>query len=227
MADVESPKKPSKKDLRHAAKQNEIGLRHYGEWEMDKAVDAFQEATAADPENPEYHLNLARAYARSNDFHKAIRSLGDYLRTETDENVASRYERLFSSALDDVETLLIETMEAMDLPVPLTGKAIQMWLEYRITVGRRPLPIPKPQLWAAALTYAVCKINLQDVSRSEVAEAYDVSERSLKEKSDELINTLDLMPADFRYFIGDDNPLDKLVEAAQMLEEMYARFFDE
>lgn len=227
MADVKRPKKPSQKDLRHAASRNEVGLRYYGEWEMEKAVGAFQEATAADPENPEYHLNLARAYARSNDFHKAIRSLGDYLRTETDENVASRYERLFSSALDDVETLLIEKMEMMELPVPLIGKAIQMWLEYRITVGRRPLRIPKPQLWAAALTYAVCKINLQGVSRSEVAEAYDVSERSLKEKAGELITTLDLMPADFRYFIGDDNPLDKLVEAAQMLEEMYARFFDE
>ena len=227
MADVESPKKPSKKELQRAANKNEAGLRHYGEWEMEKAVGAFQEAAAADPENPEYHLNLARAYARSNDFHKAIQSLGDYLRTETDENVASRYERLFSSALDDVETLLIEKMEAMDLPVPLIGKAIQMWLEYRITVGRRPLRIPKPELWAAALTYAVCKINLRDVSRSEVAEVYDVSERSLKEKAGELITTLDLMPADFRYFIGEDNPLDKLVEAAQMLEDMYARFFDE
>lgn len=227
MADAERSKKPSKKQLRHAANKNEVGLRHYGEWEMEKAVGAFQEATVADPENPEYHLNLARAYARSNDFHKAIQSLGDYLRTETDESVASRYERLFSSALDDVETLLIENMEAMALPVPLIGKALQMWLEYRITVGRRPLRIPKPELWAAALTYAVCKINLQDVSRAEVAEAYDVSERSLKEKGAELITTLDLMPADFRYFIGDDNPLDKLVEAAQMLEEMYERFFDE
>lgn len=227
MADVERPKKPSKKELQRATSKNEVGLRYYGEWEMEKAVIAFQEATTADPENPEYHLNLARAYARSNDFHKAIGSLGEYLRTETDENVASRYERLFSSALDDVETLLIEEMEEMELPVPLIGKAIQMWLEYRITVGRRPLRIPKPQLWAAALTYAVCKINLQDVSRSEVAEAYEVSERSLKEKAGELITTLDLMPADFRYFIGDENPLDKLVEAAQMLEEMYARFFDD
>jgi len=227
MADVERPKKPSKKELRRAEKKNELGLRYYGEWEMDKAVESFQDATAADPENPEYHLNLARAYARSNDFHKAIQSLGDYLRTETDENVASRYERLFSSALDDVETLLIAKMEEMELPVPLIGKGIQMWLEYRITVGRRPLRIPKPELWAAALTYAVCKINLQDVSRSEVADAYDVSERALKEKAGELITTLDLMPADFRYFIGDENPLDKLVEAAQMLEDMYARFFDE
>ena len=227
MADVDRSKKPSKKELRHAANKNEDGLRYYGEWEMEKAVVAFQEATAADPENPEYHLNLARAYARSNDFHKAIRSLGNYLRTETDDNVASRYERLFSSALDDVETLLIEKMEAMDLPVPLIGKAMQMWLEYRITVGRRPLRIPKPQLWAAALTHVVCKINLQDIPREEVAETYDITERSLKEKADELITTLDLMPADFRYFIGDENPLDKLVEAAQMLEEMYARFFDE
>jgi hypothetical protein len=32
------------------------------------------------------------------------------------------------------------------------------------------------------------------------------------------------MPADYRYFTGDDNPLDKLVEAAQMLELLERRF---
>jgi hypothetical protein len=32
------------------------------------------------------------------------------------------------------------------------------------------------------------------------------------------------MPADYRYFTGEDNPLDKLVEAAQMLDELEMRF---
>lgn len=226
MAEREHDRKISEGARREAANNNEAGLQHYGQWEMDEAIEAFSEATAADPDNPEYHLNLARAYARSGDYHEAMRSLGEYLRTETDENVAARYERLFSSALDGVEEALIETMQTLELPVQQIGKGIQMWLEYRITLGRKPLRIQRPKLWAAGLTYAVTKINLVELSREQIAQAYDVSESGLREKYRELVATLDLMPADYRYFTGDENPLDKLVEAAQLLEQIYGRFHE-
>jgi tetratricopeptide (TPR) repeat protein len=219
-----SSKKPSAASIQQAQKQNEIGLDNYAKWDIDEAVAAFKKAAKLDPENPEYHLNLARAYARGGKYPEAMRSLGDYLHNETDEVVASRYERLFSSALDEVETLLIEGMPKLDLPIQQTGKAIQMWLEYRITVGRKPLRVPKPALWASALTYAVCKVNIAGKSREEVASVYEVSEKSLQEKYKELLQTLDLMPADYRYFTGDENPLDKLVEAAQLLDEIYEDF---
>jgi tetratricopeptide (TPR) repeat protein len=219
-----SAKKPSAKLIQQALEQNEIGLKNYAEWEIDTAVEAFQKATAADPENPEYHLNLARAYARGGNYPEAMRSLGDYLHNETDDHVASRYERLFSSALDEVESLLIEGMPKLELPIQQIGKAIQMWLEYRITVGRKPLRIPKPELWASAVTYAVCKVNIAKKSREEVADVYGVGEKSMLEKYSELLQTLDLMPADYRYFTGDENPLDKLVEAAQLLDEIYQEF---
>lgn len=219
-----SSKKPSAASIQQAQKQNEIGLDNYAKWEIDEAVEAFKKAASADPENPEYHLNLARAYARGGKYPEAMRSLGDYLHNETDEVVASRYERLFSSALDEVETLLIEGMRKLDMPLQQTGKAIQMWLEYRITVGRKPLRIPKPELWASAVTYAVCKVNIAGKSREEVAAVYSVSEKSMQEKYKELLQTLDLMPADYRYFTGDENPLDKLVEAAQLLDEIYQDF---
>ena len=217
-------KKPSAKMIYQALEHNEAGLKKYAEWEIDGAVAAFKQAAAADPQNPEYHLNLARAYARGGNYPEAMRSLGDYLHNETDDNVASRYERLFSSALDEVETLLIEGMSKLDLPIQQTGKAIQMWLEYRITVGRKPLRIPKPELWAAAVTYAVNKVNFAKKSREEVAAVYNVNEKSLRDKYRELLETLDLMPADYRYFAGDENPLDKLVEAAQLLDEIYEDF---
>lgn len=226
MAEREHDRKISEGARREAASNNEAGLQHYGQWEMDEAIEAFSEATAADPDNPEYHLNLARAYARSGDYHEAMRSLGEYLRTETDENVAARYERLFSSALDGVEEALIETMQTLELPVQQIGKGIQMWLEYRITLGRKPLRIQRPKLWAAGLTYAVTKINLVELSREQIAQAYEVSESGLREKYRELVATLDLMPADYRYFTGDENPLDKLVEAAQLLEQIYGRFHE-
>lgn len=210
-----------------AQKQNEAGLAYFENWEMVKATTAFKEAVDADPQNPEYLLNLARAYVRSGSYDQAMTALGQYLQVETEGDVAARYERLFSSSLDDVENLLIETMREMDMSIALIGKAIQMWLEYRIMIGRRPLRIPKPELWAAGITYAVIKVNFIDRKRADIAAIYEISDRSLKEKYDEIVQTLDLMPADYRYFAGEKNPLDKLVEAARLLEDLDRSFKDE
>lgn len=216
-----------KKDLHQAAAKNEEGLAHFAKWNIDKAIAAFIEAIRHDGDNPEYHLNLARTYARSGDYQQAMSALGEYLRTESDEKIAERFERLFSSALDEVETVLIDTMRQQEMMVQQIGKAIQMWLEYRITIGRTPLRIPKPEIWAAALTHAVGKVNFADKKMSEIAAMYGISERALREKYQELVSTLDIMPADYRYFVGEKNPLDKLVEAAKVLEDLDRRFQEE
>jgi tetratricopeptide (TPR) repeat protein len=211
----------------HAIQMNEAGLAYYQAWELDNAIQAFTKAINSDPQNPEYRLNLTRAYTRSGQYDQAMEAMGAYLEIETDTDVASRYERLFSTALDDVEISLINGMKQLGIPVEQIGKAIQMWLEYRITIGRKPLRTPKPDLWAAGIAYAIIKINFLKISRQTVAELFDVNERSLKAKYDELIATLDLMPADYRYFTGNENPLDKLVEAARILEDLDKQFQDE
>ena len=213
--------KPSAETIGEAARQNDLGLKLYGAWEIDSAITAFTEAAAKHPKNPEYHLNLARAYARAGNYPDAMQSLGEYLHVETDENLTDRYERLFSSALDDVEARLIDGMSGMDLPVQLTGKAMQMWLEYRLTVGRQPIQqLDQPELWAAALTYLVIKINFRQTSRIEVAAIYDVELLEMKNKCGVLIETMDLITADYRYFIGDENPLDEVFEAAQKMDKL-------
>lgn len=212
------------RSVQQAVERNEAGLAYYKAWNLEQALAAFADAVAADPDNPEYHLNLSRTYARGGNFDRAMTALGEYLRTETKSDVAARYERLFSTALDEVESSFINVMSRMGMSIQQIGKAIQMWLEYRIVMGRRPLRIPKPELWAAAITYAIAKVNFAGVKRDDIASAYQVNERSLKEKYNELVETLDLMPADYRYFTGDQNPLDKLVEAAQILEELDRRF---
>lgn len=206
---------------------NKEGLDLYETWEIDRAVRAFSGAIAAAPDNPEYHLNLTRAYTRGGHYDRAMEALGGYLQTETKSDVAARYERLFSTALDDVEVALIEGMKKLEMPLQQIGKGIQMWLEYRIAVGRRPLRIQKPGLWASAVAYAVAKINFVKVSRPEVAKVFGVTSQSLKTRYDDVVAMLDLMPADYRYFTGAENPLDKLVEAAQLLEELDRQFQDE
>ncbi|MEZ4594340.1 MAG: tetratricopeptide repeat protein [Chloroflexota bacterium] len=209
---------------KQAVELNQSGLAFYDSWQIDKAVDSFTAAVAADPDNPEYHLNLTRAYTRGGDYDQAMAALGGYLQTETEGDVAARYEKLFSTGLDEVESDLIEGMKQLKLELPQIGKAIQMWLEYRIAIGRRPLRTPKPSLWAGALTYAIVKVNFLEITRAQIAAVFGLNERSLKEKYQEIIETLDLMPADYRYFTGEENPLDKLVEAAQLLEQLDQHF---
>lgn len=209
---------------RNAARLNTEGLDFYLAWELEQAVSRFQSACQDDPDNAEYHLNLARAYARGGDYENAIRALGNYIRTEPDQRLSERYEKLFASALDGVEKILIEKMRALNLDLKLIGAAIQMWLEYRISIGRQPLIIRKPETWAAALDYTVRKINFRNLDRKELAQWYGISENMLLERHNDLVKTLDVMPADYRYFTGENNPLDKLVEAAQMLEHLERRF---
>ena len=118
-----------------AVEHNQSGLAFYDSWQIDKAVAAFAAAVSADPQNPEYHLNLTRAYTRGGDYDQAMAALGGYLQTETEGDVAARYEQLFSTGLDEVESDLIEGMKQLDMPLPQIGKAIQMWLEDRIAIG--------------------------------------------------------------------------------------------
>jgi hypothetical protein len=42
----------------------------------------------------------------------------------------------------------------------------------------------------------------------------------MKKKCNVLIETLDLITADYRYFIGEENPLDEVFEAAQRMDQL-------
>ena len=214
----------TEQDRQQAEACNQEGLDCYQNWEIEPAITAFQEAIDADAHNPEYRLNLARAYARSSDYHQAINALGEYLRTETDEQIAARFERMFSSALDEVESGMIEGMKQLGMTVQQVGKAIHMWLEYRITYGRRLLKIDRPKVWSAALVYAIVKVNILDIKRKTIAQTFQVDSEAIKNAYTDIVQTLDLMPGDFRYFAGENNPLEKLVEAAQVLDELDQKF---
>jgi tetratricopeptide (TPR) repeat protein len=203
---------------------NQEGLAAYAAWDVDNAVRKFRAAIQLAPDEADYYLNLARALSRSGDFDQALRALAEFLRLEPDADVAERFERLFASGLDDVETILTEKMSDAGLPIELIGASLQMWLEYRIALGREPLILRKPEAWAAALDYVVRKVNLYPVKQREVAETYQVSQRVLHDHFTALVSTLDVMPCDYRFFVGDQNPLDKLVEAAELLDQLEARF---
>jgi tetratricopeptide (TPR) repeat protein len=210
--------------LQKARKANALGLQRYERWEIDEAIKSLNEAIRLNPEEPEYHLNLARAMARYGDFDAAKRALGSYIRFEPDKDLAERFEQLFGEGMDKVETLVTEEMTQMGVPLEVIGAAVQMWLEYRICIGRRPLIIRKPETWAAALDYTIRKVNFHELMQAEIAELYGVSPSTVRAYHNDLVQALDIMPCDYRYFRGDENPLDKLVEAAAMLEDLEERF---
>ncbi len=210
--------------LQRARKANVLGLQHYERWDIDEAIKSFNEAIRLSPEEAEYHLNLARALARYGDFDAARRALGSYIRFEPNKDLAERFEQLFGGGMDEVETLVTQKMTGKGMPLEVVGAAVQMWMEYRICIGRRPLVIRKPETWASALDYTIRKVNFAELTQREIAEIYAVSPSTVRAYHNDLIQALDIMPCDYRYFRGEENPLDKLVEAAAMLEELEERF---
>jgi tetratricopeptide (TPR) repeat protein len=210
--------------LQKARKANALGLQQYERWDIEEAIKSLNEAIRLHPQEPQYHLNLARALARYGDFDAAKRALGSYIRYEPDKDLAERFEHLFAEGMDDVESLLTKQMNNKRLPLEVIGAAVQMWLEYRVCLGRRPLIIRKPETWSAALDYTIRKVNFAELTQREIANLYGVSPSTVRAYHNDLVQTLDIMPCDYRYFRGDENPLDKLVEAAAMLEELEERF---
>jgi tetratricopeptide (TPR) repeat protein len=210
--------------LQKARKANALGLQLYERWDIEEAIEAFETAIQNQPREPEFHLNLARALARYGDFDAAKRALGSYIRYEPDKSLSERFEQLFGEGMDEVETLVTKQMTEKGLPLEVVGAAVQMWLEYRICVGSRPLVIRKPETWASALDYTIRKVNFHELSQRDIADLYGVSPSTVRAYHNDLVQTLDIMPCDYRYFRGDENPLDRLVEAAAMLEELEERF---
>jgi tetratricopeptide (TPR) repeat protein len=207
-----------------AESRNVEGLECYEKWQVDDAIKNFKEAVRLAPDDPEYHLNLARARARFGQWEEALTSLRDFLDLEPDTRLRDRFRALFEVGMDPVESVLTRGMTSQGVPLEEISAAMQMWWEFRIAAGRRTLPMRKPEIWAAALDYTVRKLNFRQVTQKETATAYDVSEGALRSRYQDLVDTLDIMPCDYRYFRGEKNPLDMLVQAAIMLDRLEKQF---
>ncbi len=214
-----------RKDVRQkAASCNLEGLEYYGKWEIEEAIKRFAEAVQLVPDDSEYHLNLARARARFGQWEETLTSLRNFLNLEQDTRIRERFRELFEMGMDPVESILTRTMTAQGISLEEISAAMQMWWEFRIAAGRRELSTRKPEAWAAALDYTVRKVNFRRVTEKEVAGLYKVAEGALRSRYEELVEILDIMPCDYRYFRGEKNPLDMLVQAAMMLDELEKQF---
>ena len=205
------------------------GVNFYRQWDIELAIKSFEAAIILDNTDADYYLYLAQAYVRLGDYNAMRRALGRFIQFETNLAIAERYEALFGSALDAVELALTEVMSQHGAPLEVIGAAIQMWVDFRVAWGRQSLNIAglKPKVWAAAHDYTVRKINFYEKTYEELAQWYGVSAEAIMQHHKLLLQALDIMPCDYRYFRGPENPLDKLVEAAVELEELEERFYSE
>lgn len=204
------------------------GLKYYHQWDVEQAINAFASAVELDNTEATYFLYLAQACVRLGDYESTRKALGEFIHLETDETLISRFEAMFGSALDEVETHLTENMSVHAVPLEVIGAGIQMWFEFRLTMGRDAINLAgiKPKVWAAALDYTTRKVNFHDMNIHLISEWYGISPEAVKHYHNILVETLDIMPCDYRYFRGAENPLDKLIEAATMLEELEERFYE-
>ncbi|HJX39635.1 MAG TPA: tetratricopeptide repeat protein [Anaerolineae bacterium] len=214
-----------REDIRSRAESYNLqGLACYDKWQVDDAIRNFREAVRLAPDDPEYHLNLARARARFGQWEEALTSLRDFLELEPDTRLHERFRALFEVGMDPVESALTRAMTNQGLPLEEIAAAMQMWWEFRIAAGRRMLPMRKPEVWAAAVDYTVRKLNFRQITQKDTAAHYGVSEGALRSRYQDLVDTLDIMPCDYRYFRGEKNPLDMLVQAAIMLDKLEKQF---
>lgn len=158
--------------VRTADEYQAQGIAAYQEWDVERAEECFEAALSLIPEDTRYLLGMARVLARSGDFDRALQTLAEFVRLEPESAAAARFEHLFGTGMDEVEQVLTRTMTQAGIPLPEIGSAIQMWLEYRITLGSDALIIRKPETWAAALDYTVRKVNLRHIRRQEIADLY-------------------------------------------------------
>ncbi len=219
-----SSSQPSVAERKKAEALYQDAMEAYNRWEVDEAVSYLEGALKIFPNNAPYHMSLAQILSRAGDFDRALRSLANYLRLMPDSEVAERIQQLFASGMDPIEEHLTEKMSASKMPIDMIGAAIQMWMEFRIALGEDPMAMPKPEAWSAALDYTVRKVNLHDAPLNQLASQYSVSAETVRKHNKTLVKRLDIMPCDYRYFTGDENPLDKLVEAAELLEKLESRF---
>jgi len=222
-----SPTQPSAGDRKKAETLYQEAVEAYNRWDVAAALQLLEDALKLAPNNPAYHMYMAQTLCRTGDFDRALRALANYLRLAPDSPIAGRVEQLFASGMDPVEDSVTSKMTEARIAIEMIGAAIQMWMEFRIALGEEILAIPKPEAWAAALDYTVRKVNLREASLEKLAAFYGVVSDTVRKHSATLVKKLDVMPCDYRYFIGDENPLDKLVEAAELLDKLETRFSQE
>jgi tetratricopeptide (TPR) repeat protein len=98
---------------------------------------------------------------------------------------------------EQVLHLLRDHMPAAGFTQAHVERAQALWADF---CGGRTVRVSKPQVYAAAVEYAIAKIDpVAPVTQAELARRYGVAPRSIATRYDEIRNALGLAPGDPRY----------------------------
>lgn len=97
---------------------------------------------------------------------------------------------------DQVARLLAARMREAGWTHELVARAQALWVDF---CDGRELRLKKPEVYAAAIEYAIAKVDEKNVTQAELARRYGVAAGSISSRYGEIRSSLALVPGDPRY----------------------------
>lgn len=176
-------------------------LQHY-----DEAEDAVGEALRHAPENAD-HLALREWIRSQRDQDTQASSSAEhrpcYRPSRSPQGAIQQRDcRAVGSAMDPPAEAVLQVLRAgMDeagFSDDQMARARAMWFDFR--EANRGLRVVKPEVFAAAVEYALCKVQcLEGITKASVARRYGVATASISSRYLEIRRALSLEPGDPRY----------------------------
>jgi len=98
--------------------------------------------------------------------------------------------------LDEVAHLLVENM-AEEYEADIVQQAVKLWRDFRQVFKR--IGTSRATSWAAAVEYAINRVNSTETTQAAIAQKYRVSPATVSARFNDLEKALDLRPLDKRY----------------------------
>lgn len=117
--------------------------------------------------------------------------------------------------LDEVEKLFIKNMRKGDYHPEQIQNARKLWQDYKVV---REVSVRKPATWAAAVEYAMSRIELAGASQTKVGKRYGVSPGTISSKYQDLFDALNVQVFDTRY-CTQENPLSEMLDVVEGLRK--------
>jgi tetratricopeptide (TPR) repeat protein len=120
----------------------------------------------------------------------------------TPGNSSERPESTSTAGTDGVTRLLCTHMMEAGFGPEHVRRALALWADFQSSESRPAIRTARPSAYAAAVEYAIARIEGARVTRAALAERYGVSRSVISTRYLELREALTLVPGDPRYFVA-------------------------
>lgn len=206
---------PGEPDVYHTLS---LVLSSMGRWHQ--AEMALRQALEFNPHHVPSLVELGRLLAKKGQPRQASLYLRRSLQIDPDQTLAKQLLQTLGQRgrgrltelerTEQVEQLFLARMEEAGYDELQRERARKLWRDF---VRRRRLHLRKPQVWAAAIHYAMSRLEFfPEENQKELAARYEVSSRSISSAFQDICATLRLRLFDRRYSTQNppfDDPLEE------------------